>query len=168
MLARRKPTMKKRSSTAEPRPLALVRYTAGADEARSPFKKSSVLVYLGEIPNMPGHSVVADVATGKIVAGYHTERFLEIAEASGPAVVCRTQTRFERAVATLASRERQVFDLTGAGFTQKQIGQKLGITVKTVGTHVHRACEKLRRPMAGRSSWRLPVCGRRRLAADSL
>jgi len=42
--------------------------------------KNAVLVFLGEIPNMPGHCVVADVKTGKVRTGLHTDRFEEIPE----------------------------------------------------------------------------------------
>jgi hypothetical protein len=35
-------------------------------------------VFFGEIPNMPGHCVVADHRTGHIFSGYHTENFTEI------------------------------------------------------------------------------------------
>lgn len=45
---------------------------------RYPFKKEEVYVFLGEIPNMPGHCLVADRKSGKIHAGYHTESFTEI------------------------------------------------------------------------------------------
>jgi hypothetical protein len=37
-------------------------------------------VFFGEIPNMPGHCVVADHVTGQIFSGYHTENFVEIDE----------------------------------------------------------------------------------------
>ena len=35
-------------------------------------------VFLGEIPNMPFHCVVADHLTGQIHSGYHTSNFVEI------------------------------------------------------------------------------------------
>jgi hypothetical protein len=37
-------------------------------------------VFLGEIPNMPGHCVVADANTGQLFTGYHTDNFAEIPE----------------------------------------------------------------------------------------
>jgi hypothetical protein len=38
--------------------------------------KSSFFIYLGEIPNMPGHCVVADYGNkGRILSGFHTEDF---------------------------------------------------------------------------------------------
>ena len=45
-----------------------------------PFTEAGVYVYFGEIPNMPGHCVVADHRTGQIYSGYHTENFVEIPE----------------------------------------------------------------------------------------
>ena len=32
-------------------------------------------IYLGEIPNLPGHCVIAGITTGKIYSGYHIENF---------------------------------------------------------------------------------------------
>jgi hypothetical protein len=37
-------------------------------------------VFFGEIPNMPGHCIVADYETGKIHSGYHTDNFIELGE----------------------------------------------------------------------------------------
>jgi hypothetical protein len=45
-----------------------------------PFREDGVYVFLGEIPNMPGHCVVADHKNGRIYAGYHIENFIEIPE----------------------------------------------------------------------------------------
>ncbi len=55
---------------------ALVRFTAPKEHAdKYDFKIGQQFVYLGEIPNMPGHCVVADVETGRIHSGYHVENF---------------------------------------------------------------------------------------------
>ena len=43
-----------------------------------PFRRNRPCVFFGDIPNMPGHCVVADHKTGKIYSGYHTEHFVEI------------------------------------------------------------------------------------------
>jgi hypothetical protein len=40
--------------------------------------EGEIYVFLGEIPNMPGHCVVAERINGKIHAGYHTELFSEV------------------------------------------------------------------------------------------
>jgi hypothetical protein len=48
--------------------------------SRYPFTRQGVYVFLGEIPNMPGHCVVAEHPRGKIYSGYHTEYFAEIPE----------------------------------------------------------------------------------------
>lgn len=37
-------------------------------------------VFLGVIPNIPGHCVVTDHRTGRVYSGYHTENFVEIPE----------------------------------------------------------------------------------------
>jgi len=37
------------------------------------------LIYLGEIPNMPGHGVFAG-GSGKIHIGYHIDEFVELTE----------------------------------------------------------------------------------------
>jgi hypothetical protein len=37
-------------------------------------------VFFGEIPNMPGHCVVADHRSGQIYVGYHTDDFVELTE----------------------------------------------------------------------------------------
>jgi hypothetical protein len=68
----------------KPRRLALVKFVSppvirGRKSASYPFKKDEAYVFLGEIPNMPGHCVVAAKKNGKIHAGYHTESFAELA-----------------------------------------------------------------------------------------
>jgi hypothetical protein len=45
-----------------------------------PFTEKGVYLFFGEIPNMPGHCVVADHRTGQIYSGYHTENFVELDE----------------------------------------------------------------------------------------
>ena len=45
-----------------------------------PFTETGIYVFLGEIPNMPGHCVVLDHKTGRIYSGYHIENFKEIPE----------------------------------------------------------------------------------------
>ena len=43
-----------------------------------PFRPGHSYVFFGEIPNMPGHCIVADYKTGKIYSGYHVENFIEL------------------------------------------------------------------------------------------
>lgn len=38
------------------------------------------VVFLGEIPNMPDHCVVAAHKSGKVYCGYHTFNFVELTE----------------------------------------------------------------------------------------
>ena len=70
--------------TAIPRQYSLVRFRFDQLPAkyhdRYPFKPDGVYVFFGDIPNMPGHCVVADHRTGQIYSGYHTENFAEIPE----------------------------------------------------------------------------------------
>ena len=72
--------MKRGRKAKQPRQYALVVYEAYAGEKRGVFKKDSHQVFLGEIPNMPGHCLVADTKTGRIYTGFHTDRFREIPE----------------------------------------------------------------------------------------
>lgn len=44
-----------------------------------PFFKNVRYIYLGEIPNMPGHCIVMD-DDGKHYVGFHTENFKEISD----------------------------------------------------------------------------------------
>jgi hypothetical protein len=73
---RKKPTI--------PRQYSLVRFRFEELEAKFhdkyPFTADGAYVFFGEIPNMPGHCVVADHRTGRIYSGYHTEHFAEIPE----------------------------------------------------------------------------------------
>ena len=50
------------------------------DERRSPFKRGAAYVFLGEIVNMPGHCVVAEMPTGHIHSGWHTDNFVELSD----------------------------------------------------------------------------------------
>jgi hypothetical protein len=45
-----------------------------------PIMKEEIFVFLGEIPNMQGHCVVAGHKSGKIFSGYHTNNFIELTE----------------------------------------------------------------------------------------
>jgi len=65
-----------------PRKLSLVRFDAASLPRgflrRYPFRTARAYVFLGEIPNMPGHCVVVDHRTGRVYSGYHTEHFIEL------------------------------------------------------------------------------------------
>ena len=61
-----------------PRRLALCRARIDADERD--IKLPAVVVFLGEIPNMPGHSVVADPDSDRVDSGYHINRFVELSK----------------------------------------------------------------------------------------
>ena len=68
----------------KPRKLSLVRFAREALPASTrrdfPFRADGVYIFLGEIPNMRGHCVVAEKKSGRVFAGYHTENFVEITE----------------------------------------------------------------------------------------
>ena len=67
------------------RQYALIEFTEefinsmGTDKEH-PIMKEKVFVYLGEIPNMLGHCVVAGHESGRIFSGYHIDNFREIQE----------------------------------------------------------------------------------------
>ena len=62
-----------------PRQYALVKFECNDDFWDTyPFTKNDTYVYMGEIPNMPGHCVVADYKTGNLISGYHIESFKEL------------------------------------------------------------------------------------------
>ena len=42
--------------------------------------KEKAFVFLGEIPNMPEHCVIAGHESGKILSGYHIANFIELSE----------------------------------------------------------------------------------------
>ena len=69
-------------SSTIPRHLSLVQFDFEAVpsdyHAKYPFVEGRSYVFFGEIPNMPGHCVVADRQTGQLYSGYHTENFIEI------------------------------------------------------------------------------------------
>lgn len=62
-----------------PKQYSLVKYVPYSGEEQNPFGNQHLL-FLGEIPNMPGHCAVAEVKSGKVQVGYHTSRFVEIPE----------------------------------------------------------------------------------------
>ncbi len=69
---------------AIPRQYALCRFRLeqlpAEYHSKYPFALDGVYVFLGVIPNMPGHCVVTDHRTGRVYSGYHTENFVEIPE----------------------------------------------------------------------------------------
>ncbi len=76
------PTRKAKRRSRRPRQYSLVRfdYDALPVEYHSgyPFTRQGVYVFLGVIPNMPGHCVVIEHRTGRVYSGFHTEHFVEI------------------------------------------------------------------------------------------
>jgi len=46
------------------------------------FSKEKTYVFLGEIPNMPGHCVVVEYSdkAAKVFTGYHCDNFIELAK----------------------------------------------------------------------------------------
>jgi hypothetical protein len=41
------------------------------------FPEGKLFVYLGEVKQAPGHCILADLDTGKIIGLYHTDNFRE-------------------------------------------------------------------------------------------
>ena len=46
----------------------------------SELLREDVYIFMGEIPNMPEHCVVAAKNSGKILSGLHTDNFIELTE----------------------------------------------------------------------------------------
>jgi hypothetical protein len=69
-------------SKSKPRRLSLVKFVGPSDtlqpNLRYPMSKKPSCIFLGEIPNMPGHCIVFDLKTGRMFAPYHTENFVEL------------------------------------------------------------------------------------------
>ncbi len=67
-----------------PRKLSMVywkgRRAPTSTQTKAPFRRNQIFIFIGEIPNMPGHCVVVDKSSGRTHAGYHTENFKEIPE----------------------------------------------------------------------------------------
>jgi hypothetical protein len=67
-----------------PRKLSLVKFERRrlprGSRRKYPFRAGAAYVFFGEIPNMPGHCVVADHRSGQIYSGHHTDNFVELAE----------------------------------------------------------------------------------------
>ena len=65
-----------------PRKFSLVRFdiarVARGSRRKYPFRACEAYVFFGEIPNMPGHCVVAEHKSGRIYSGYHTDNFVEL------------------------------------------------------------------------------------------
>jgi hypothetical protein len=51
-----------------------------ANAGDSPLLKDKAFIYLGEIPNMPEHCVVAGVQTGLILGGFDIDNFVELSD----------------------------------------------------------------------------------------
>jgi hypothetical protein len=49
-------------------------------QKNSPLLSDDVFVFLGEIPNMPKHCVIAGYTSGKIFSGYPLFNFVELTE----------------------------------------------------------------------------------------
>lgn len=76
-------------SDAIPRALSLVRFTKEFSDfmedyyKRNPNKDNQFtgdeqFIFLGEIPNMPEHCVIINVATRETTIGHHIENFIEL------------------------------------------------------------------------------------------
>lgn len=45
-----------------------------------PFRSGDVMVILGEIDQMPGHVVVANIKTGQVFCGFHADNFIRLSK----------------------------------------------------------------------------------------
>ncbi|HTJ37026.1 MAG TPA: helix-turn-helix transcriptional regulator, partial [Dactylosporangium sp.] len=57
--------------------------------------------------------------------------------------VATATTRPDTRTAALTAQERQIAELAATGLTNKQIGQRLFLSHRTVGAHLHRLYPKL-------------------------
>jgi ATP/maltotriose-dependent transcriptional regulator MalT len=57
--------------------------------------------------------------------------------------IATTPTRPDTAIATLTAQERQIAELAATGLTNKQIGEQLFLSPRTIGAHLHRIFPKL-------------------------
>ena len=69
----------------KPHQYSLVRVTEkykncfqSAHDKQMPLIKYDMFIFLGEIPNMKGHCIVAAHPNGPIISGWHTENFEEV------------------------------------------------------------------------------------------
>jgi DNA-binding NarL/FixJ family response regulator len=76
-----------------------------------------------------GGAALSSPIARKVVQHFHQLR---------PARAGKTST-----VEDLSPREREVLDLLASGYIYKEIGDKMGICVETVRTHVKNICEKM-------------------------
>lgn len=51
---------------------------AMVDQKDHPIMTESTFIFFGEIPNMPGHCVVAGHESGRVFSGFHIDNFQEI------------------------------------------------------------------------------------------
>ena len=58
-------------------------------------------------------------------------------------IACGRMLMRENELELLSAREREIFDLIGAGFSTRAIADSLGVAMKTVQTHQHRIKAKL-------------------------
>jgi len=63
-----------------PRNFSLVKCTSEQDFFTISRANEDKFLFMGQIPNMPGHCVVMGLKTNKIYSGVHTERFIELTE----------------------------------------------------------------------------------------
>lgn len=115
-------------------------------------------------------------AAGVVLKGVHGAELIEAIRTVGAggslldthlATVFLDRVRSERErtdqLATLSSQERIVFDLIGEGLTNRQIGDQMSLTEKTVKNYVSRVLAKLglrRRAQVAALVARLRVSGR--------
>lgn len=67
-------------SKKSPRPLSIVKAVNIDSAWRYGWGNGETFIYLGEIPNMPGHCVLYRISAEKILYAFHTENFVELTE----------------------------------------------------------------------------------------
>jgi DNA-binding NarL/FixJ family response regulator len=84
---------------------------------------------------------VSRVAAGDAIFSPRLAGFVLDAFATGPAAV--SEDVAEKALDVLSAREREVMRLLARGYTYREIGQQLFISIKTVETHASNVLRKL-------------------------
>ncbi|KQS59276.1 LuxR family transcriptional regulator [Geodermatophilus sp. Leaf369] len=86
---------------------------------------------------------VARVAEGDVVFSPRLAGFVLDAFASGPAAAPAPEPDVDPGLDLLSAREREVMQLLARGYTYREIGQRLFISVKTVESHASNVLRKL-------------------------
>ncbi|MFF4085099.1 AAA family ATPase [Streptomyces sp. NPDC001777] len=119
---------------------AALRFGQGYLLAPLAFGLGRALLHTGETDSAAFHSGIAADAAGRY--GYHW-----LAPAAEAVSLKATRSSEDHSGTTplsvISTREREIAELVGAGYTNQRIASRLGISTKTVETHMSRMFKKL-------------------------